>query len=202
MIDNYLIVPGTNQSVHDGDLVMITRYPDTPWVIHYGWYTYKQYQQKGWYFSSASQPISIPVEDNDMIGITIVKTNTNDDYHPPLNPGPVPVPVPDNTAIFTQHDAEYLDRASIVLDTKEELFKLEEEAYLFDGRQVRVNDYDGEIRLLEWDASTKTWIFQQLDGRLLTKDEGDERYATPAEIEEMKNSFSWEDLKDELESED
>lgn len=67
-----LTVPGTNVQLADGDVVILSSYPDTKWILHNGWYTYAGQQQMGWYFTSIPYNEILPMSKDDLQYITVV----------------------------------------------------------------------------------------------------------------------------------
>ena len=41
VILNYLVIPGTDVRIYDGDIIKISNKPKTKWVVHYGWFIYE-----------------------------------------------------------------------------------------------------------------------------------------------------------------
>lgn len=163
---NYLTVPGTNQQLVDGTIVMLVRFPGMKWIVKYGWYTYNQQQLSGWYFLSIPDKTIIPVNEQDLQSICILSTNSSP-YHPPCPPCP-PYPVPPGPPRPVAD--EILDRAMITVDNLNQRNALGD-AFLPHGKIVRVNDVDGKVAYYEWDSTTLTWISASLGERYLTKDE-------------------------------
>lgn len=90
--NNRIIIPGSNIELVDGSVVMLARFPGTKWVVHYGWYTYNGRAFLGWYFDSIPACTKIPVNDEDLINITVLSGDA-DDYSPEIPYPPVP-PIP------------------------------------------------------------------------------------------------------------
>lgn len=163
---NYLTVPGTNQRLVDGTIVMLSRFPGMKWIVKNGWYTYNQQQLSGWYFLSIPDKTTIPVNEADMKTLCVISTNSSP-YHPPYPPCP-PHPVPPGPHKPVQD--EILDRAMITVDNLNQRNALGD-AFLPNGKIVRVNDVDGKIEYYEWDSATLTWLPASLGENYLTKDE-------------------------------
>ena len=66
------LVTDTGVIIHDGSVVILSQYPDVKWLIRNGWYTYNGKQYNGWYFSSIPANNTMPVDTNDLSGITLV----------------------------------------------------------------------------------------------------------------------------------
>ena len=158
MADQYIIIPGTQQKVYEGTVVVLHRLPNVKWIIHNGYYNYNGRKQKGWYFSSIPADTTMPVFNEDLVAMTILDDG-GDTPRPPYPPGPfppgpfppgpyppgpfppeppAPVPIP-----FTPQDKKQVDAAMITVPTLRERDKLGNR-YLIDGKLVRVNDIDGE----------------------------------------------------------
>lgn len=159
---NYLIVPNTGQKLVHGSIVMLSRFPRMKWIIQYGWYTYNNQKFSGWYFSSIPANTVIPVSDMDLQTITVVTTNADSGWcpvppppcpptppFPPMPPGPCPGPGPGI-------ESELLERAMLTVDTIAQRNALGDE-FLPNGKVVRVNDVDGEVKYFEWSSANLSW---------------------------------------------
>ena len=91
-------IPETCQDITVGSVVMLSRFPDTKWVLQNGWYMYEGQQYNGWYFSSIPAQTTIPVQGTDLLGLVIVSGGACKPIpHPPRpcpGPGPGPTPYP------------------------------------------------------------------------------------------------------------
>lgn len=65
-------VPNTCEGITVGSIVILSRFPDTKWVLQYGWFSYEDERQHGWYFSSIPAQTIIPVTDEDLDGLVVV----------------------------------------------------------------------------------------------------------------------------------
>jgi len=190
MADQYIIIPGTQQKVYEGTVVVLHRLPNVKWIIHNGYYNYNGRKQKGWYFSSIPADTTMPVFNEDLVAMTILDDG-GDTPRPPYPPGPfppgpfppgpyppgpfppgppAPVPIP-----FTPQDKKQVDAAMITVPTLRERDKLGNR-YLIDGKLVRVNDIDGEgtVDYFTWDAEESKWVEATLGYRYMTKEEIEE----------------------------
>lgn len=208
MSTKYLIVPNTGQKLTEGDVVMISRYPGTKWVLHCGWYTYYNYQYSGWYFSSIPNNTVLPVDEDDLQYLTVISTNMsgggsscdcdcnhghNPGHHPnhpgPKPPGPHPPgPLPAGPGLSPEQ-AEELDSAWISVDTIVER-NLLNTRILPDGKVVRVNNTeDGEPKYFVWNKVKLQWDDMDFGFKAdlyLKKDIANETYATKQVEETVK----------------
>lgn len=70
--EEYVVIPGTQQRLYEGSVVMLNRLPDLRWMIHYGYYSYSGKKQKGWYFSSVPGDTTMPVFNEDLLAMEII----------------------------------------------------------------------------------------------------------------------------------
>lgn len=196
---NYLLLPDGNR-LNVGDVVTLSRFPGTKWILQNGWYFYEGRQQNGWYFSSIPADTVIPVNDSDLLTLTIVATNNTHNcppfypgggpdchpHHPPHHPQPFPPhpPKPDK-------GNGIIDKTMITVDTIAERNKLITNT-LQNGRIVRVNDVQGSVRYFEWDALNLTWKDATLTADMI------KTLDTFAEDTLVKSSQEWEDSDDQL----
>lgn len=123
--------------LHDGDIVVLARFPGIRWILHKGWYSYQGSQFSGWYFCAIPSQTTIPVNPSDLIGIQVVSGCS-----PGCNPNP---PCPPNHPVFpgdtpfTPQMANELNRAWITVDSTEQLSRLNRRL-IPNGKIVRVND--------------------------------------------------------------
>lgn len=85
-------IPETCQDITVGSVVILSRFPDTKWVLQDGWYIYEGQQYNGWYFSSIPAQTVIPVQGTDLLGLVIVSGGACKPI--PHPPGPCPGPIP------------------------------------------------------------------------------------------------------------
>lgn len=83
----YLIVPNTGLELVDGSIVMITKFPDTKWIVHYGWYSFNDQPSMGWYFCSIPDKTILPVSEDDLNTVIVISTECGCCPCPP-NPKP------------------------------------------------------------------------------------------------------------------
>ena len=157
---NSLIVPETGVQIVDGTIVILSRFPGTKWILHYGWYTYNSQQAMGWYFSSIPSQTIIPVTDDDLKSLTVVGTDCG--CHCPPTPGPTPPqpgpgPCPKPKPVLTDKQLEILNRSWITVDTIAERDKLFEDELVVNGRIVRVNQTVDGPKYYRWNLVTETW---------------------------------------------
>lgn len=176
MTNEYIIIPGTQQRIYEGTVVMLQRLPNLKWIVHYGYYTYNGKTQKGWYFSSIPSDTTMPVFNEDLYGIIILDGSQPAPPVPPIPPPgpfppgpypPAPVPIP-----FTPKDKAQLDSAMLTVDDLAARDRLGRK-HLQDGKIVRVNDSDGQgnPEYYSWDAATSKWVEASLGYRYMTRSE-------------------------------
>lgn len=163
---NYLVIPGTNIRLYDGDIVKISVKPKIKWVVHAGWYIYDGVQNFGWYFVSIKDGTILPVSIIDLTLCTLVTTKTqgSEKYDGK---------VVNYTRPFTIADAEVLNRTFITVDTLDQRDSLDKNK-LVNGRMVRVNDVGGAVIYYAWNATTEEWEKIDDSGQGLPKVEGTE----------------------------
>lgn len=145
----FIVIPGTNIRLYDSDIIKISNYPHTLWVVHMGWYVYNGAQNFGWYVESLESGEILPIA---VINLTLctlvsVKTQGSEMYDGK---------VVNYTKPFTEADATILNRTFLTLDTIKQRDNLDNQK-LVDGRLVRINNVGGESRYYAWDANTHTW---------------------------------------------
>lgn len=179
MAEQYVIIPGTNQKVYEGSVVILFRLPNLEWILHNGYYNYGGKRRKGWYFSSIPADTQMPVFKEDLVGLR-VKDGPEPVYPPvpphPYPPGPMPpipptppapIPIP-----YTPRDKKQVDASMITLANLEERDRFGNE-WLVDGKIVRVNDIDGQgtVEYYSWDSKSCTWQEASLGYRYMTRHE-------------------------------
>ncbi len=187
MSEQYIVIPGTNKRIYDGNVVILSRLPDLKWVVHYGYYAYGNRSQKGWYLSSIPSNSTMPVFDEDLVSIKVLDEPIPPSppcppYPPPFPPPYPPTPPSPPTPIpitFTPEDKLMVDRSMITVDTIEDRDKLSSDD-LLNGKICRVNDIDGEgnTDFYAWNAETKEWEQAVLGYRYLTREEIEEKIST------------------------
>lgn len=188
---NYLVLPTTGSRLFSGDVVRLSRFPGMKWILQNGWYYYDGRQQNGWYFSSVPEDTVIPVNDSDLLTLSVISTN-NTQQCPPFYPGGNPQ---DCLHLYPPHPPHPEDnlgnKSMITVDTITERNALCSK-HLQHGRIVRVNDVKGEVKYYEWDAIKFTWIDVELgQGTIKT-------LGTFADALVVKSTQSWEDSDEQL----
>lgn len=171
--EKYIIIPGTQQKVYDGTVVMLHRLPNIRWIIHNGYYTYNGRKQKGWYLSSIPSDTTMPVFNEDLVAMTIIDKPEPGPHpphppFPPIPPGPLPpMPIP-----FTPIDKKQLEEATLTVANIEERDKLSSDK-LPNGKVVKVVDSDGEgnLEYYSWNAETSFWEPASFGYRYMTREE-------------------------------
>lgn len=154
----YVVIPGTNIRLYDGDIVTVTKFPDSKFQIYCGWYVYKQVQNYGWYLSELNTGRVYPVNTIDLTTCTLVTTRAQGSTYksgPELQ----------YTRPFTDSDFDILNRAFITVATIEQRDNLDA-SKLIDGRMVRVNDDGGSAGYYIWDAKNQTWTPIMFEDRI------------------------------------
>ena len=148
-VNNYLVIPGTNIRLYDGDIIKISNKPRLKWIVHLGWFIYQEVQNFGWYFESIKNGEILPASIIDLTLCTLVtsKTQGSETYDGK---------VVNYTRPFTVADAVTLNRTFITLETIEQRDNLDKEK-LVNGRLVRVNDVGGVPVYYSWNAETESW---------------------------------------------
>lgn len=154
--NKYIVVPGTNIRLYDGDIVKISNKPRVKWVVHMGWYIYENVQNFGWYIESIKNGEILPVSVIDLTLVTLVTTRTQGSE---LTDGKVV----NYTRPFTLADAAILNRTFITLETIEQRNNLDKKK-LTNGRLVRVNNVGGVVVYYSWNAKTKSWVQEDFGG--------------------------------------
>lgn len=154
-----MIIPNTGQRLVHGDIVSLARVQGMKWIVQYGWYTYYNQKHSGWYFSSIPGNTVIPVTDADLQSLTVISTNGSNSHNcfPPVHPSFPPVPpVPPSLPPIPSVASELLDRAMLTVDTIAQRNALGSE-FLPNGKVIRVNDVEGEVKYYEWKSSILEW---------------------------------------------
>ena len=162
------LVTDTGVIINDGSVVILSQYPNMKWLIKNGWYTYNGKQYNGWYFSSIPANNTMPVDTNDLSGITLV---SGPNCCPPP-PGPVPPGPGPSEERFTHELRNQLERAWITVDTIEQRDRLNIRL-VPDGKVVKVNDVGGSVKYYSYDQSLSTWVEEVfgLDGSFVKKED-------------------------------
>ena len=146
---NYLVIPGTDVRIYDGDIIKISNKPRTKWVVHYGWFIYQEVQNYDWYLVSISTGDILPASVIDLTLCTLltIKTQGSTWYDGK---------VVNYTRPYTAADAEALNRTFITVDTIEQRNNIDPHT-LVNGRVVRVNDVAGLVQYYAYNAANKDW---------------------------------------------
>lgn len=176
-VEEYVVIPGTQQKVYDGSVVMLYRLPNLRWILHYGYYNYNGKKQKGWYFSSIPSDTTMPVFNEDLVAMKVIDGSVGPHPcpppYPPFPPGPfpphppAPIPIP-----FTPQDKKELESAMLTVENLTERDKMSSDS-LPNGKIVRVNDTDGHgtIEYYSWDSESSSWVEASLGYRYMTREE-------------------------------
>ena len=139
---SYFTIPDTGTIVYEGDIVILSEYPDNFAIASHGWYEYEQTRANGWYFVLLPRRETIPAANVNVSLLTVV---TSTSCAPPC---PTPIPDPDE---HTQ------SRTFITFDTIAQRDGLTPE-FIPDGRIVRINDAgEGKAEYYEWSAEEEAW---------------------------------------------
>lgn len=197
---NCLTTPDTGIKLMDGSVVKLARFPNMKWIVHNGWYTYNGQQFVGWYFCSIPSQTIIPVNEEDLRLLTLVANSCN---CPDLPLPPQPCPEPDNPHchpddnIMLHRLAHELDKAFLSVDTIAQRNQLNRRL-LPDGKLVRVNDVDGQVKYYAWNQVKMDWEEADLGSNTsndyITKEEADASYATTTQVSEISSAVTWEYL--------
>lgn len=138
----YFTIPDTGTIVYDGDVVILSEFPDNRAIAAHGWYVYNQTTELGWHFLILPSKNVIPAANVNLSLLTIISS----DKHRKCPPHPCPPP-----------PIRFEDRTFITLDTLAQRDELIPE-FTPDGRIVRINDCgDGQVGYFQWDANSASW---------------------------------------------
>lgn len=162
----YIYIPESGIKLVEGNIIMLAKYPNTKWVIDFGWYEYEGTQYNGWFIKSIIDGTLVPVNEDDLVDVTVVSTKSNDAEPPfpwPYPPRPCPPPCPPTPrppegtpAFYSQAEKQQLRSAFITVQNIEERDKLDT-ANIPNGKLIRVNDVDGEVKYYEWSVDKNEW---------------------------------------------
>ena len=62
MARDFLYCEETDTKIYSNDVVTITTYPDTTWLVKQGWYKLGSAQKNGWYFVSITDKTILPID--------------------------------------------------------------------------------------------------------------------------------------------
>lgn len=167
---SYFTIPDTGTIVYEGDLVILSEYPDNFAIASHGWYEYEQTRANGWYFVLLPRRETIPAANVNVSLLTVV---TSTSCAPPC---PTPIPDPDE---HTQ------SRTFITFDTIAQRDGLTPE-FIPDGRIVRINDAgEGKAEYYQWSAENEVWITWDIQSNMSSQqtqiDEAGEQIESLAE---------------------
>lgn len=145
----YVVIPGTNIRLYDGDQVKVTKYPRSKFEIHCGWFVFENKQNFGWYLSNIKTGKVFPLT---TIDLTTCSLLTSESKGSTYRSGPEF----QYTRPFTDSDAEVLSRTFITLDTIEQRDNLDP-LKLVNGKMVRINNDDGSATYYVWNAKESRW---------------------------------------------
>lgn len=155
-VNDFIIIPGTNIRLYDGDIIKISNKPRIKWIVHTGWYIYEGNQNFGWYFVSIKDGTILPASVVDLTLCTLVTTKTQGSER-------YDGKVVNYTRPFTLADADVLNRTFITVDTIEQRDNLDPNK-MIDGRLLRVNDVGGVPMYYRWDSAEKSWVKEDFGG--------------------------------------
>jgi hypothetical protein len=73
-----LKIPCSPWKIKDGSVVILSRFPSTKWILKNGWYTYLSGRYHGGYFSSIPAQTVIPVNQRDLMNLTVLSGGVQD----------------------------------------------------------------------------------------------------------------------------
>jgi len=146
---SYIVIPGTNIRLYDGDIVKISNRPKIKWVVHYGWFAYQGAQSYGWYLVCDEINELLPAYIIDLTLCTLVSVRT---VGSELCDGKEI----EYTEPFTPADLETLNRTFISVETLEQRDNIDPKT-LINGRMVRVNFVEGFPKYYAWNSDNAAW---------------------------------------------
>lgn len=173
----------TNMAITEGTIVSIARFGKIKWVVHNGWYRYEGNQYSGWYLCSIPDQVIIPFNSSDLGTMTIISNSQGCnctpppmpvpsdgcDCHPhppvppyppypPCPPPPAPFPPvdPNTLAVVTKDEKARYDAGFTTFDYLREVEALDK-ASIPDGKIIRVNHVQGEVKYYVWSKETEEW---------------------------------------------
>lgn len=167
------LVTDTGIVIYDGSVIVISNYPNVKWILKNGWYTYQGRQYNGWYASSIPENSILPIDENSLVGVTLISSpGCSCSPPPPFPPGPgcIPPPPPPDSP-FHKDLKDQIERAWITVDTIEQRNRLNIRL-VPDGKVVKVNDVEGVVKYYSYDQSRSTWVEEHfgLDESFVSKD--------------------------------
>lgn len=164
MSTRFIVIPGTGIKLVDGNMIALADQPGIKWVLHWGLYTYQETSYVGWYTRSVLGDTILPIEPDMLVGAVVLSTKSNDTL-PPYPADYHPIPLDRVPAFYSQKSRMELDKAFITVRSIEERDMLLC-GCIPDGKIIRVNDVDGEIKYYTWSSETKEWV----DFNIITSD--------------------------------
>lgn len=164
----------------EGSLVTIESVPNDRWILQKGWYNFDNNLHSGWYLISVTTRTIRPVIPQEIDTMAIVSTNYGDfsqDYliAKPTEPedveqsqvfptftlpgsytsphGPLFPPVAPNTENFPY----WFESAFVTFDTIEDLDRELDKHKIPDGKMVRINNVDGEVKYYAYNFNNDDW---------------------------------------------
>lgn len=150
----FLIIPGTQTKVYASDIVVLSSYPGTKWIVNKGWYHYNGYQKNGWYLCSVSSATTIPLTDAQLMELSVISSKGGG-YCPP-GPGPGPGPHPQQNP-YTDKEKYQVERSFITVDTIAERDYLLANQLIPDGKIVKVNLTTEGTKYFTWNLVKQVW---------------------------------------------
>lgn len=143
----------------EGRVVTLRRFPASKFIMHLGWFQYDNENRYGWYFKSVTGNIVLPIVESDCRDMVIVDWNHighSLDIPPRLISGELPEEYQEMPAYITNDEKKLYDSAFITVETLTDRYALE--SYdIPNGKIVRVNEVDGEVKYYVWNKSILSW---------------------------------------------
>ena len=204
------LVTDTGVVIYDGSVIVMSSYPNVKWILKNGWYTYQGRQYNGWYASSIPENNILPIDEQSLVGVTLISSpGCSCSPPPPFPPGPgcIPPPPPQPDFPFHKDLKDQIERAWITVDTIEQRNRLN--IHLVpNGKVVKVNNVDGQVKYYSYDQVNSTWVEELfgLDGQFIKKSELDDEISqliqqddssTQSIIKEVaRKSVTWSQVKE------
>lgn len=174
-----------------GDIVLISSYGNTKFIVCRGWYTYKSTRRSGWYFKSIPNGDVVPDFEVDTADITTVSyaSNGSCDCKPPVYEDDCDCCKHEHSCKPKQPGAPF-----VTVNTVDERNRVGH-PYPDDGQIVRVNSVRGEVKYYIWDAENLKWDPFEFPANTETKDaieDINQTLATATEdIKVIKQNAEW-----------
>ena len=170
------LTTSTGVELTDGMIVQLARFPGTNWIVHNGWYVYQGVSYMGWYFCSIPANTILPVNEEDLQLLTVVSSSSSSTCAPSPSTSPPSYSKP--SVQPNDHDLLHMvEKAWITVETLEERNRLNIKL-VPNGKIVRVNNVDGEVKYYCYNQATSTWEETAFGGSL------SEEYITKDEVQE------------------